>query len=530
MISLIFAFCATFSIELRSIHEPNFIMLPKAENQWTWEEAAHLLNRAGFGGNPQDISQLHVLGRHKAVDFLLSPTEAIDFLPAPEWTTPEKRQEAARERFAAFRDNRKTMPGLTLEEADRKRREIAQKFQQLERRQGLEAQGWWLDRMFRTQAPLREKMTLFWHDHFATSAQKVRESSLLFDQNVTFRKHALGNFKKLTRAMAKDPAMMLYLDLQTSKKGKPNENFAREVMELFTLGQGNYTEEDIRQAARAFTGYDINRFMGTVSHSKRNWDDGEKTFLGQKGKFDGDGIIDVIFQQPQASRYVSMKLWEYFAFENPPETAVEDLAKTFREANFELVPLLREIFLSKEFYSADCMSNQIKSPVQFFIQTLKQLEVPSLPKGYALYVQSQLGQILFAPPNVAGWDWGKAWINTNTLLTRYQISGFLCKGTDGGMPNRDMGKVQGFGNGMQRMAEMTWKGPDYDVLVPRAARDNVETMVDSLIQRLFQRHLSGNVREQFIAYATEKKGVIFTNQEVAELLHLMMSTPHYQLT
>ncbi|MFM2220591.1 MAG: hypothetical protein RLZZ553_339 [Verrucomicrobiota bacterium] len=515
---------------MRSTDESNFAMLPKAENQWTWEEAAHLLNRAGFGGNLQEISQLHAMGRYKAVDFLTNPTESIDFLPAPEWSTPEKRQEAARKRFAEIRDSRKNMQGMTAEEADRKRREIAQKFQQLERRQGLEAQGWWLDRMFRSEAPLREKMTLFWHDHFATSVQKVKEPALLFDQNVTFRKHALGNFKKLTLAMAQDPAMMLYLDLQTSKKGKPNENFAREVMELFTLGQGNYTEEDIRQAARAFTGYDINRLIGTVSHNKRNWDDGVKSFLGQQGKFDGNDIIDVIFQQPQAARYVSLKLWEYFAYENPPEAAVDDLAKTLREANFELVPLLREIFLSKEFYSADCMSNQIKSPVQFFIQMLKQLEVPSLPKAYALYVQSQLGQILFAPPNVAGWDWGKAWINTNTLLTRYQISGFLCKGTDEKSPAREMDRVMGFGNGLQRMAEMSWKGPDYDALVPRAKRENIEVMVDSLIQRLFQRNLSGNVREQFIAYAAEKKGVVFTNQEVAELLHLMMSTPHYQLT
>lgn len=505
-------------------------MLPKAENQWTWEEAAHLLNRAGFGGSPREIEALHAMGRNKAVDYLLQPTEDINFLPDPEWASPENVRTAAQERFAAFREARAATKDMTAEQADRKRREIAQKFQQEERRRGLEAQGWWLDRMFRTQAPLREKMTLFWHDHFATSVQKVKEPHLLFVQNQTFRQHALGNFKQLTHAMAKDAAMMLFLDLQTSKKGKPNENFAREVMELFTLGQGNYTEEDIRQAARAFTGYEVNRLMGTVSHSKRAWDEGEKTFLGQKGNFDGDGIIDVIFQQPQAASYLSMKLWEYFAFENPPQSAVEDLAKTFREAKFEVSVVLREIFLSKEFYSEDCMANQIKSPVQFFIQMLKQLEVPSLPKGYALYVQSQLGQILFAPPNVAGWDWGKAWINTNTLLTRYQIAGFLCKATSDSGTARAMGGMPGFGNGMQRMAEMTWKGPDYDALVPRPARDNVETMVDSLIQRLFQRKLSGNVRESFIAYAAEKKGVVFTNQEVAELLHLMMSTPHYQLT
>jgi uncharacterized protein (DUF1800 family) len=513
-------------------YQHDTIMLPKAENSWTWEEAAHLLNRAGFGGDPQEISQFHALGRFKAVELLVQPTESVDAIAPPEWATLEKIAEQARARFAAFRDNRRATEGLSAEEAEKKRREAVNLLQQEERRQGLEAQGWWLERMHTTLAPLREKMTLFFHDHFATSMQKVKQPALLVMQNQLFRQHALGDFKKLTHAVAKDPAMMFYLDVQNSRKGMPNENFAREVMELFTLGTGNYTEEDIRQAARAFTGYSINRQSGTVSFDKRNWDDGEKTFLGQKGSFKGDDIIEVIFQQPQAAAFLARKLWEFFAYEEPPQSAVDDLAQTFRAADYQLVPLLREIFLSKEFYSEQCMANQIKCPVQFFLQMLKQLEVPTVPRAYSLYVQSQLGQILYAPPNVAGWDWGKAWINTNTLLTRYQISGFICKGGSDEAPEKNMMKVQGFGGGggMERLASAAWKGPDYDAIVPRASRENVEQMVDSLIQRLFQRKLSGNVRESFIAYATEKKGVIFTNQEVAELLHLMMSTPHYQLT
>jgi hypothetical protein len=176
------------------------------------------------------------------------------------------------------------------------------------------------------------------------------------------------------------------------------------------------------------------------------------------------------------------------------------------------------------------MANQIKSPIQFLIQSIKQLETPMVPPAYALYVQSQLGQILFAPPNVAGWDWGKAWINTNTLLTRYQISGFLCKGSNTPAPEQSMAKVKGFSPGnIQRAMGAVWSGPNYDQLVPRELRNDIPSMVDSLIDRFFQRRLAEKVRESFIAYANEKKGAIFTNQEVAELVHLMMSTPHYQL-
>jgi uncharacterized protein (DUF1800 family) len=503
--------------------------LPQAENNWTREEAAHLLNRAGFGGSPAEMAAFHALGRMAAVESLLR-TQANTDMAAPSWTAPEQAAEDARERFAMFRDSRQAMKDLSPEEAERKRRMAQQKFQMQERERGTEMQGWWLTRMLSNAAPLHEKMTLFWHDHFATSMQKVKNPVMLFRQNQMFRTYAIGNFKSLTHAVLKDAAMAFYLDLQTSKRGKPNENFAREVMELFTLGQGNYSEEDIRQGARAFTGYEISLMSGSVTHNKRQWDDGEKTFLGQKGNFDGDGIIDVIFEQKQASRYIVTKLWEYFVYEEPSSAALDALAQSFAEQKFELTPLLREIFLSKEFYSEKAMGTQIKCPVVFLVQMLKQLEIPTIPKAYSLYVQSQLGQILFAPPNVAGWDWGKGWVNTNTLLTRYQIAGFITKGGKSDGAQQNMGQVQGFGGGMQRMTAGMWTGPNYDVIVPRASRDNEEALVDALIARLFMRKLSGNVRESFIAYAKDKKGVIFTNQEVAELLHLMMSTPHYQLT
>jgi uncharacterized protein (DUF1800 family) len=232
-------------------------MLPQADNSWTIFEAAHLLNRAGFGGNPDEIKAFHALGRIKAVDSLLIPE--TNPAPLPKWASREQAVADMRARFEQRRELQKKIRGLSPEQADRARRESNQELQRESRQRALEGQSWWFHRMLVTQSPLREKMTLFWHDHFATSVQKVRQAPLIMSQNDLFRKHAFGSFKELTQAILLDPAMLIYLDTESSRKGKPNENFAREVMELFTLGEGNYTEQDIREAARAFTGYQINR-------------------------------------------------------------------------------------------------------------------------------------------------------------------------------------------------------------------------------------------------------------------------------
>jgi uncharacterized protein (DUF1800 family) len=256
--------------------------LSKASEDWTVEEAAHLLNRAGFGGSPKEIRRFHGLGRYEAVESLIKPKEGPGAVELPEWARPGKALASARERFAKLRELQQGMKGLSKEEAERKRRQARQQFQRQQRELGREGQGWWFDRMLNGGAPLREKMTLFWHDHFATSIQKVKAPVLMMHQNQRFRRHAMGSFKKLTHEIVEDPAMMLYLDTPTSKKGKPNENFAREVMELFTLGVGNYSEKDIKEAARAFTGYTLNRGTGQVFHNKKQWDDGEKTVLGER--------------------------------------------------------------------------------------------------------------------------------------------------------------------------------------------------------------------------------------------------------
>ncbi len=513
-----------------SLEAPSTVMLPKTQENWTLFEAAHLLNRAGFGGSPSEIKALHALGREGAVESLISPTEPLDAFPAPEWSSDEQAMADMRDRMQQFRKMRDATDSKTPEQAERARREAQQAFQQQSRQQALEAQSWWFRRMCKTEAPLREKMTLFWHDHFASSVQKVKQPVFLVRQNELFRKNAFGSFRDLTHAILMDPAMMLYLDTQSSKKDHPNENFAREVMELFTLGEGNYTEADVREAARAFTGYQFNRFNGTVIHNKRDWDPTDKTVFGKSGPFDGKAVIDLIFEKKEAARFMAGKIWEFFVYEEPSPKALDALAETFVAANFRIGPLLREIFLSKEFYSEKAMRTQIKSPIQYLVSLLKQLEIDSPPVGFPINAEQQLGQVLFMPPNVAGWDWGKAWINTNTLLARYNLAGFLTKGT--GEESNTMAservKTPGMAPGPMRMGR-NWQGPDYEKIAPRPLRDDPAVLVDALIDRFFQSPLPDKARGSFIEYAISKKGEILTNKETAELCHLILSTPYYQL-
>jgi uncharacterized protein (DUF1800 family) len=505
-------------------------MLPKATGNWTKSEARHLLNRAGFGGSPDEIGRFYAMGREKAVDFLLNPEEAQDAFPMPEWCDKEQALASARMRIGQFMEARSMRSDMTAAEAEKARREALREAQQESRKQGLESQGWWFNRMLKTKAPLREKMTIFWHDHFATSFQKVRQPVLMMTQNQLFRESAFGNFRNLTQSIVRDPAMMLYLDTQRSNKSMPNENFAREVMELFTLGEGNYTEEDVKQAARAFTGYQLNRLNGSVIQSESAWDDGDKTIFGKTGKYNGRDVVNLIFEKDACAKFMVGKFWEYFAYEAPVDSAMEDLAGTFRKANFEVKPVLRDIFLSKEFYSEKAMSSQIKSPVQYLVQMLKELEMDTAPFGFPIMAQTQLGQVLFMPPNVAGWDWGKAWINTNTLLTRYNLAGSLTKGNTGEKMRGAMMEEQGNARKLMRgMAGRNAVAPQYTKIANEAERAETGKLVDALIERFFCVPLPEKARASFVSYADSKKGVTFTDEELGELCHLMLSTPYYQI-
>ncbi len=504
-------------------------MLPQAEKTWTIFEAAHLLNRAGFGGDPAKIKSFHALGRSGAVEALISPNEPLDAYPLPAWATPEQARIDMKARREQIRSIKQATREQSPEEAEKNQREALKEVRQENRQQALEGQAWWFQRMLKTEAPLREKMTLFWHDHFATSIQKVKQPALLIQQNELFRHNALGSFKNLTQAILVDPAMMLYLDTQSSKKNQPNENFAREVMELFTLGESNYTEQDIHEAARAFTGYYLNQSTAKVTHNKRQWDPTEKTVFGKTGRFTGKDVIQLIFEKPEAARFMAKKIWEFFVYEKPSATALNALTGIFQKADYRIGPLLREIFLSREFYAEATLRSQIKSPVQYLVELLKQLEISEPPLGFPITAQLQLGQVLFMPPNVAGWDWGQAWINTNTLLTRYNLAGFLTKKAEPTANHRPEEKVKTPGMAMVKNMGSGWLGPDYEQIAPRALREKPADLVDSLIFRFFQSPLPAKVRASFIEYATSEKGAVFTNTEIGALCHLMLSTPYYQL-
>jgi uncharacterized protein (DUF1800 family) len=495
-------------------------MLTIAKGEWTRRDARHLLSRAGFGGSPDEIEKLYGMGREGAVDFLLSPKEEIGAFPMPEWVDMEAAREQLMDMMDARKERMSDEKGKTPEQVAEARRKMAKELRRELQKQGVEAQGWWFRRILKTEAPLREKMTLFWHDHFATSFQKVKRPIFLMKQNDLFRRNAFGSFKSLTQEVVRDPAMMLYLDTQRSDKASPNENFAREVMELFTLGEGNYTEMDVKEAARAFTGYRLNPLNGKVAQSERRWDEGEKTIFGEKGKFNGTDVVKLIFRKEQCADFMAAKVWEYFVEEGADEKVVKFLGEVLRKADYEMKPMLRAVFLSEEFYAESVVGMQIKSPVQYLVQMLKELEVKDVPFGFAIQGQTQLGQVLFMPPNVAGWDWGKAWINTNTLLVRYNLAGALTKG---GMDEGQGGKMIKRG-GMRQVAN-----PDFEKIAANEKRADVEGLVDMLIGRFFGAGVPEKAKKSFVEYAQTKAGVSFTDKELGELCHLMMSTPYYQL-
>lgn len=322
-------------------------MLPKAKNDWTLFEAAHLLNRAGFGGNPSEIKTFHALGRQQAVESLIQPTESLGAFPLPAWCAEEQIRQDVEKNIQQRREMQRARRNQTPEEAEKAKREARRADQQESRQRAFEAQAWWFRRMLKTEAPLREKMTLFWHDHFATSYQKVKLPTLLVKQNELFRQHAFGSSRDLTHAILMDPAMMLYLDTQSSKKGMPNENFAREVMELFTLGEGNYTEQDIREAARAFTGYNINRVSGKVTHLKTQWDSTDKTVFGTTGPLTGKEVIDLIFKKRRPPGSWRTKSGSSSSTRNHPDPPSTPSQPPSRNPNSKLPPCFEKFFYQK---------------------------------------------------------------------------------------------------------------------------------------------------------------------------------------
>ncbi len=301
--------------------------------------------------------------------------------------------------------------GLTSEQRRERQRQVVSR--------GMELQAWWMREMLETPDPLVERMTLFWHGHFTSSLREVRVPQLLYRQNVLLRSHALGNYRALLHAVARDPAMLLYLDNQQNRRDAPNENFARELLELFTLGEGHYSEADVREAARAFTGWKMVPPEGRFAVNPRQHDDGEKRFLGATGRLDGDDVIGRILAQPRAAEFIVAKLWREFVSPVPESRRAATLASMFRR-DYEIAPLVEALLrISVELPDRDA-GQLVKSPVEFVVGTLRSLELPLPPRAAALAC-TQLGQTLLAPPNVRGWPGGNQWITTQTLLARREF-------------------------------------------------------------------------------------------------------------
>jgi len=399
---------------------------PITAADWSYDRAAHLIERAGFGATPAEIERLAAMSPRQAVDSLVD-YESIGSTLAPFdesgiWDPgmdpfPPSRAEAvrlARERGEGLGE--KMLPVGT----QRRLQPVVDKFfysltaNQIEtQRLGL----WWANRMLATPRPLEEKLTLFWHGHFATGENKVRDYRMMLRQNLMFRANASGRLQDLLVGILKDPAMLVYLDNGENVKAHPNENFGRELLELFTMGVGNYTEHDVREAARAFTGW-TNDVL-TFKFDAAQHDFSDKTFLSTTGPLDGGNIIDTILKQPVTGEFVAAKLYRYFVREDVSASAKTDLGRSFRESGYQIKPLLKRIFLSKDFYAPPSYATQIKSPVHLVVSTYRKMglhEIPTIPDFGRM--TAALGQSLFDPPNVAGWAGGRTWITPSTLLQR----------------------------------------------------------------------------------------------------------------
>lgn len=450
---------------------------PGHDGPWDAKTAAHLLRRAGFGATRAEIDAAVEKGLEAAVEDLFDDAEAQE---------------------AEFADTFGRICGTFVDFAD-----------------AGQLQAWWCYRMMHSRTPLREKLTLFWHGHFATSVNKVEESYPLHLQNETLRKHAWGNFRELVLAITKDPAMLVYLDGEVNTKEHPNENFAREVMELFTVGIGNYTERDVLEAARAFTGWQRTA-PATVTFNAELHDSGRKEFLGRAGRFKAEDIVDILMLQPATPRFIARKLLVFFVCPEPPDEVVTEAADLFVRARLNVEWFLRDLFQSKFFYSATCRRTRISSPAEFVIGTCRSLGV-RMAAGELNQNMAGMGLELFNPPNVKGWDGEKKWINSTALAAR-----------------------AAFAERLTQLYSDTAFGPRLDMtqIVP-AELDDPAKAVDALVDQLLDGSLPADARREIATLLVSndqgpqmmdqyRTDLGFRDQQLRAALGLILSLPEYQ--
>lgn len=371
----------------------------------TFGETRHLVSRTGLGAEWGTIKRLQGKTKEEAVDLILNqPSSRL--IPVPALT-----------------------PWLTLEPmrlADMKDRNTAWGIAQKE---GKKLQAWWIEQMLVTQTPFAERMTLFWHNHFVSSIQKTLQPSLLYKQNLLLREHALGSFSTLLQEIARDPAMLVYLDGYQNVKDQPNENFARELLELFTVGRGAYNEADIKAAAKAFTGWSIDTQGRFVQQPEQHSSD-TLTFMGKQGQFKGNDIIAILLANPRTAERIVDKIWCAFVSSNKPNPAItKPWAEEFRQTNYNIKALMKTVLTSDVFWSPQNRGTLVKSPVELLIGTVRTLPYPRESTDELLNLCRLLGQELFDAPNVKGWAGGQEWINTQTLLVRTSYLAKLSRGS-----------------------------------------------------------------------------------------------------
>jgi hypothetical protein len=381
---------------------------PLPASAWDYAKARHLLVRAGFGGTPEEVKKLQDMGLHNAVDYL------VDIYERP---VANLELDPLRLEHAEPWENRLDEPERT---------ELANRRINRERVQQAELRRWWLKRMAQSPRPLQEKLTLFWHDHFAVQYEKLYLTHILYEQNELFRAFGCDNFAGLLHGIVHDPAMILYLDNHANFKGAGNENLGREILELFSLGEGQgYTEDDMREAARCLTGYNYDWATGRFRLIATRHDETEKNLFGNKGNWGGDELVDLILGHPSTAKYLAYKLFVLFAYEDPEPETIERLAHVLRSGGYDLRPMLRNLFLSERFYSDRARGTHIKGPVELVVGTLRDLGIKNADYGTVDSAVIQMGQYLFEPPNVAGWKENRAWINAERILIRYNQLGNL---------------------------------------------------------------------------------------------------------
>jgi uncharacterized protein (DUF1800 family) len=457
---------------------------PSPTDPWGRKWVAHLYRRAAFGASRAELLEAVRLGPERTLDRLLSGDPQAEDI-----------QEA-------LNDVGRVAAGQSIEQLA----------------------GWWVYCMWHTPHPLREKLTLFWHDHFATSDDKVQSPPLMFRQNSLLRRHSLGKFGPFLQAISKDPAMLVWLDSNRNVKGKPNENYAREVMELFSLGVGNYTEKDIREAARAFTGWHTER--GDFTFVAAAHDGGVKTVLGQTGAWDGGDVVRIVLQQQAAACFLVRKLYRFLISEaaDPPAALLEPLCESFRKSDYDIAALVRTMLASRIFYSAHAFRQRVKGPVEYVLGAVRAVylrlgegdrDFRPLPTQALAVRIAAMGQRLFAPPNVKGWPGGRAWLNTSTMLERDNFAEALAMGT-------------------------LWDSAPRNPAPPRAydaARvldEEKARRPEEVVRALLDLHVPGGfpaeARAKLIAFVAEgKPDAADLARRAREVAHAIMTTAEYQL-